>query len=301
MPDGKAFTIVNHKKFAKEEMPKIFNIQNMSSFVRKLTRFGFVRVHDKKTMNSDIFSHQDFQRGSPEKAAGIKYGPKSHTPRPSALPPQSRLAVCSQAMTSAFTSVGSIPKGLSPISTTYVQGRQPTATSCEFPICPSRTHPHRVSLSDNCTSNTNLAGSDHLPGKAGPIHSMKSPNIAICLPESPSSSANAIVDGDTLRAAIDSLLRERESLRMDADANALALIRLLREQERIRLAGDHQLSQISIEKNQNQLLPSAYHQAHRHHFINQHYHEQLPHVVRQYSQAVHSNDHRHQKQQRQMH
>ncbi len=65
MPDGKAFTIVDPKRFTKEFMPKFFNIRNMSSFVRKLTRWGFARVHEKETLNSDIFKHSDFQQGKP--------------------------------------------------------------------------------------------------------------------------------------------------------------------------------------------------------------------------------------------
>jgi len=64
MPDGKAFTIVKPKVFTKEHMPKYFNIRNMSSFVRKLTRSGFTRVHEATTMNSDIFKHPNFQRGN---------------------------------------------------------------------------------------------------------------------------------------------------------------------------------------------------------------------------------------------
>jgi hypothetical protein len=63
MPDGKAFTIKNHKKFTRNSMPKLFNIRNMSSFVRKLGRWGFQRVHEKETRNSDIFKHPKFQRG----------------------------------------------------------------------------------------------------------------------------------------------------------------------------------------------------------------------------------------------
>lgn len=64
MPDGMAFTIRNHKRFTLELMPKVFNIRNMSSFVRKLGRWGFQRVHEKETRNSDIFKHPEFQRGS---------------------------------------------------------------------------------------------------------------------------------------------------------------------------------------------------------------------------------------------
>lgn len=62
MPDGCSFIIVNHKKFILDKMPKLFNIRNMSSFVRKLGRWGFSRVHEKATRNSDIFKHPFFVR-----------------------------------------------------------------------------------------------------------------------------------------------------------------------------------------------------------------------------------------------
>jgi hypothetical protein len=72
MPNGKAFTIVDPKRFTKDHMPGLFNIRNMSSFVRKLTRWGFSRVHEKETLNSDIFKHPEFQQGKPELCRGIK-------------------------------------------------------------------------------------------------------------------------------------------------------------------------------------------------------------------------------------
>ena len=64
MPEGDSFTIVDHKKFTLNKMPKLFNIRNMSSFVRKLGRWGFNRVHEKETRNSDIFKHPHFVRGN---------------------------------------------------------------------------------------------------------------------------------------------------------------------------------------------------------------------------------------------
>ena len=66
MPCGTQFTITNHRKFTMERMPQLFKIRNMSSFVRKLTRWGFSRVHEKATGNSDIFKHPHFQRDKPE-------------------------------------------------------------------------------------------------------------------------------------------------------------------------------------------------------------------------------------------
>ena len=89
MPDGKAFTIVDPKTFTKEHMPRLFNIRNMSSFVRKLSRWGFSRVHEKATLNSDIFKHKNFQRGNQDLCAQIKWvgrsssGPVSTAASPS--------------------------------------------------------------------------------------------------------------------------------------------------------------------------------------------------------------------------
>ena len=72
MPCGTQFTIKNHRKFTMEQMPQLFKIRNMSSFVRKLTRWGFSRVHEKETGNSDIFKHTHFQRDKPELCKKIR-------------------------------------------------------------------------------------------------------------------------------------------------------------------------------------------------------------------------------------
>jgi len=80
MPDGKSFTIKNCKKFTADEMPRLFHIRNMSSFVRKLTRWGFSRHHEKETMNFDIFKHTHFERGNWERCAQIKCAAPSQSP-----------------------------------------------------------------------------------------------------------------------------------------------------------------------------------------------------------------------------
>jgi HSF-type DNA-binding len=79
MPCGTQFTITNHRKFAMERMPQLFKIRNMSSFVRKLTRWGFSRVHEKATGNSDIFKHTNFQRDKPELCKKIRCVNRSAT------------------------------------------------------------------------------------------------------------------------------------------------------------------------------------------------------------------------------
>ena len=72
MPCGTQFTITNHRKFTMDRMPELFKIRNMSSFVRKLTRWGFARVHEKESGNSDIFKHPNFQREKPELCKKIR-------------------------------------------------------------------------------------------------------------------------------------------------------------------------------------------------------------------------------------
>jgi hypothetical protein len=72
MPDDKSFTIINPKKFTMVDMPKLFNIRNMSSFIRKLNRWGISRNFDKETQNSDIFKHKDFLQGDYKLCAQIK-------------------------------------------------------------------------------------------------------------------------------------------------------------------------------------------------------------------------------------
>jgi hypothetical protein len=112
MPDGKAFTIIKPKLFTKEYMPKYFSIRNMSSFVRKLSRWGFIRVHEAATRNSDIFKHPQFQRGNREK---LREGVKQHTTTTTAV------AGGSKRMNSLVAkSSSSSPKAaLGPISTNH--------------------------------------------------------------------------------------------------------------------------------------------------------------------------------------
>jgi HSF-type DNA-binding len=80
MPDGLAFTIVNHKRFVTAKMQTLFKIRNMSSFVRKLSRWGFQRVHDVTTNNSDVFRHPHFHRGRNDVLVNIKCVPLSQPP-----------------------------------------------------------------------------------------------------------------------------------------------------------------------------------------------------------------------------
>ena len=45
------------------KMAKLFNIRNLSSFVRKLVRWGFTRVVLRDMRHSDIFHHPHFVKG----------------------------------------------------------------------------------------------------------------------------------------------------------------------------------------------------------------------------------------------
>ena len=100
MPDGKAFTIKNHKKFTQDLMPKLFNIRNMSSFVRKLGRWGFSRVHEKETRNSDIFKHPNFHKDNWELCLQVKcIGSLQAKPSPS--PPRKAVLIDLVAMDSS--------------------------------------------------------------------------------------------------------------------------------------------------------------------------------------------------------
>lgn len=64
LPCGRLFTVIDYRKFAGERMEQIFNIRHMSSFVRKLSRWGFTR--EIIGGNLDIFRHENFQRDRPE-------------------------------------------------------------------------------------------------------------------------------------------------------------------------------------------------------------------------------------------
>jgi hypothetical protein len=62
MPDGKTFTIVSPRKFAKTGMVyELFGIRKMSSFLRRLNQLGFARVRDPTDpTNLDVFRRPGF-------------------------------------------------------------------------------------------------------------------------------------------------------------------------------------------------------------------------------------------------
>jgi len=53
-------------------MPKVFGIRTFSSFVRKLNRWGFERIMEKKTHDVDVFRHNLFRKNDWQNCARIK-------------------------------------------------------------------------------------------------------------------------------------------------------------------------------------------------------------------------------------
>ena len=83
MPCGMRFTITNYRKFVEEHLERIFHIRHMSSFVRKLNRWGFMR--ELVDGNLDVFEHPCFRRDQPEMCKSmrnvIEDRPKKSKPR----------------------------------------------------------------------------------------------------------------------------------------------------------------------------------------------------------------------------
>jgi hypothetical protein len=82
LPDDQSFGIINAKVFADEVMPKVFGIRTFSSFVRKLTRWGFERIMEKKTHDVDVFRHDLFRKNDWKSCANIKCVRRSATKQP---------------------------------------------------------------------------------------------------------------------------------------------------------------------------------------------------------------------------
>mmetsp|Transcript_4100 Transcript_4100/g.9540 ORF Transcript_4100/g.9540 Transcript_4100/m.9540 type:complete len:170 (+) Transcript_4100:230-739(+) len=74
LPDGKSFVIVNPDLFCHEVLDKTFKETKYSSFVRKLHRWGFVRL--TSGTGTDCFHHPQFQRNKKEMAGKMVCVPK---------------------------------------------------------------------------------------------------------------------------------------------------------------------------------------------------------------------------------
>jgi hypothetical protein len=75
LPDGKSFVIVNPDIFCDEVLSKVFKESKYASFVRKLHRWGFVRL--TSGTGTDCFHHPQFQRNRKEMAAKISCAPRA--------------------------------------------------------------------------------------------------------------------------------------------------------------------------------------------------------------------------------
>jgi hypothetical protein len=79
LPDGKSFVIVNPDMFCEEVLSKVFKESKYASFVRKLHRWGFVRL--TSGTGTDCFHHPMFQRNRREMCAKITCAPRGYKDR----------------------------------------------------------------------------------------------------------------------------------------------------------------------------------------------------------------------------
>jgi hypothetical protein len=70
LPDGKSFVVVDSDFFCKEILDRKFKQSKYGSFVRKLHRWGFIRL--TSGTGTDCFHHPLFQRSRPELVTQIK-------------------------------------------------------------------------------------------------------------------------------------------------------------------------------------------------------------------------------------
>lgn len=74
LPDGKSFVIVNPDLFCSAVLNKVFKESKYASFVRKLHRWGFVRL--TSGTGTDCFHHPMFQRNKKDMASKITCTPR---------------------------------------------------------------------------------------------------------------------------------------------------------------------------------------------------------------------------------
>jgi len=70
LPDGKSFVVVDSSFFCKEILDRKFKQSKYGSFVRKLHRWGFIRL--TSGTGTDCFHHPLFQRSRPDLVTQIK-------------------------------------------------------------------------------------------------------------------------------------------------------------------------------------------------------------------------------------
>ena len=90
LPDGKSFVIVNPDLFCDEVLNKVFKESKYASFVRKLHRWGFVRL--TSGTGTDCFHHPMFQRNKRELAGKITCTPRGAAEKEKPDPPPAATA-----------------------------------------------------------------------------------------------------------------------------------------------------------------------------------------------------------------
>ncbi|KAG7351991.1 HSF-type DNA-binding protein [Nitzschia inconspicua] len=74
LPDGKSFVVVSPDRFCCDVLSKVFKEAKYASFVRKLHRWGFVRL--TSGTGTDCFHHPQFQKNEIELANSIRCMPR---------------------------------------------------------------------------------------------------------------------------------------------------------------------------------------------------------------------------------
>lgn len=74
LPDNRSFAITNQERFSQHVLKQEFKASKYTSFVRKLNRWGFIRL----TAGNDVdcFHHQHFRRDRPQDAKLIRALPR---------------------------------------------------------------------------------------------------------------------------------------------------------------------------------------------------------------------------------
>lgn len=262
MPDGKAFSILDTKKFESVQMPNIFNLRLRSSFFRKLHQWGFNRGFDRGSMNSDIFSHPNFQRGNKAALSHMKSSSAQRVTAPVKVKPST--PTIDKAAPSNYTMpAGAPPTGpaLSPNnndtpqrSTTAANGSllNDAATSVASELVkegrqykPNGKTPRPSPL---------MYGGGNTSFAMGSVPSVTS----VQRPHNQSGGGNR--NSSSIDVAIQSLLDEREQLLRDTDANGVALKALMEQRDRLNNSNVTRDSSVSTARHRlanNMLLPSA--------------------------------------------
>ena len=76
LPDNQSFGIINYNVFVEDVMPNILGIRTFASFVRKLIRWGFERIMDRRYHDIDVFWHPHFRKDDWIKCRKVKCEPR---------------------------------------------------------------------------------------------------------------------------------------------------------------------------------------------------------------------------------